>query len=42
MLIGRAGRDAERVAEQIVAAPQRPPRLLVWNGAVDAIEADVR
>jgi hypothetical protein len=38
MLIGGAGRDAERVAEQIAAAP-RSSRLLVWNGAVDAVDA---
>jgi putative flavoprotein involved in K+ transport len=37
MFIGGAGRDAERVAEQIVARP--PARgVLVWNGAVDAVE----
>jgi putative flavoprotein involved in K+ transport len=41
MLIGGAGRDAERVAEQIaVAAKSR--RFLVWNGAIDAVEADAR
>jgi putative flavoprotein involved in K+ transport len=38
MLIGGAGRDAERVAEQIAAAPRS--RVLVWNGAIDAVEAD--
>jgi putative flavoprotein involved in K+ transport len=32
MLIGGAGRDAERVADQIVAAG-KPRRFLVWNGA---------
>lgn len=37
MLIGGAGRDAERVAEQIAARPRRR-RFLVWNGAVDAVE----
>jgi putative flavoprotein involved in K+ transport len=37
MLIGGAGRDAERVAEQIAARP-RPRQLLVWNGTVDAVE----
>jgi putative flavoprotein involved in K+ transport len=37
MLIGGAGRDAGRVAEQIAAQP-RPRRLLVWNGAVNAVE----
>jgi putative flavoprotein involved in K+ transport len=41
MLIGGAGRDAERVAEQIAAAP-KPRGFLVWNGAVDAVEADAR
>jgi len=41
MLIGGAGRDAERVAEQIAARP-RPRRFLVWNGAVDAIEPPAR
>ncbi len=35
MLIGGAGRDAERVAEQIAAAPRS--RVLVWNGAIDAV-----
>jgi putative flavoprotein involved in K+ transport len=40
MLIGGAGRDAERVAEQIVAAPRS--RILVWNGAIDAVEAEAR
>ena len=38
MLIGGAGRDAERVADQIAASP-RPRRFLVWNGAVDAVTA---
>jgi putative flavoprotein involved in K+ transport len=37
MLIGGAGRDAERVAEQI-ARQRKSRRLLVWNGAVDAVE----
>jgi putative flavoprotein involved in K+ transport len=37
MLIGGAGRDAERVAEQIVATSEQR-RVLVWNGAVDAVE----
>jgi putative flavoprotein involved in K+ transport len=37
MFIGGAGRDAGRVAEQIAARP-RARRLLVWNGAVDAVE----
>jgi putative flavoprotein involved in K+ transport len=38
MLIGGAERDTGRVADQIVsAADQR--RILVWNGAVDAVEA---
>jgi len=37
MLIGGAGRDTERVAEQIAARPRRR-RFLVWNGAVDAVE----
>jgi putative flavoprotein involved in K+ transport len=41
MLIGGAGRDAERVAEQI-AAQREPRRLLVWNGALDAVEAETR
>jgi putative flavoprotein involved in K+ transport len=41
MLIGGAGRDTERVAEQIAAAPRRR-RLLVWNGAVDAVETVTR
>jgi putative flavoprotein involved in K+ transport len=41
MLIGGAGRDAEGVAEQIAASP-RPSRVLVWNGAVDAVEASAR
>jgi putative flavoprotein involved in K+ transport len=41
MLIGGAGRDAERVAEQIVEA-EKPKQYLVWNGAVDAVEADAR
>jgi putative flavoprotein involved in K+ transport len=41
MLIGGAGRDAERVAEQIAAAP-KSSRFLVWNGAIDAVEADAR
>ena len=36
MLIGGAGRDTERVAEQIVAAG-KPRQVLVWNGAVDAV-----
>ena len=39
MLIGGAGRDAERVAERI-AAEREPRRLLVWNGAIDAVEAE--
>jgi putative flavoprotein involved in K+ transport len=39
MLIGGADRDAGRVAEQIVAAG-KPSQLLVWNGAVGAVEAD--
>jgi putative flavoprotein involved in K+ transport len=38
MLIGGADRDTGRVADQIVAAGE--PRPLVWNGAVDAVEAD--
>jgi putative flavoprotein involved in K+ transport len=37
MLIGGAGRDAERVAEQI-ATRLRRGRFLVWNGTVDAVE----
>jgi putative flavoprotein involved in K+ transport len=37
MFIGGAGRDAGRVAEQI-AGRARQRRLLVWNGAVDAVE----
>jgi putative flavoprotein involved in K+ transport len=41
MLVGGAGRDSERVAEQIVAAAE-PRRVLVWNGTVDAVEADAR
>jgi putative flavoprotein involved in K+ transport len=41
MLIGGAGRDTERVADQIAAAP-RGRRLLVWNGAVDAVETVTR
>jgi putative flavoprotein involved in K+ transport len=41
MLIGGAGRDTARVTEQIVAARTRG-RVLVWNGAVDAVEADAR
>jgi putative flavoprotein involved in K+ transport len=41
MLIGGADRDAERVAEQI-AAEREPSRLLVWNGAIDAVEAETR
>jgi putative flavoprotein involved in K+ transport len=40
MLIGGAGRDAKRVAEQIVAAPKS--QVLVWNGAIDAVEAEAR
>jgi putative flavoprotein involved in K+ transport len=41
MFIGGAGRDAERVAQQIAA---RPPAkgVLVWNGAVDAVETAPR
>jgi putative flavoprotein involved in K+ transport len=38
MLIGGADRDTERVAEQIVSAGKRR-RILVWNGAIDAVEA---
>jgi putative flavoprotein involved in K+ transport len=38
MLVGGAGRDAERVAEQI-SAPPRPRGILVWNGEVDAVES---
>jgi putative flavoprotein involved in K+ transport len=41
MLIGGADRDADRVAEQI-ATEQEPRRLLVWNGAIDAVEAETR
>jgi putative flavoprotein involved in K+ transport len=41
MLIGGAGRDAERVAEQI-AKQRTSRRLLVWNGAVDAVEVSAR
>jgi putative flavoprotein involved in K+ transport len=37
MFVGGAGRDAERVAEQIAARPQ-PRRVLVWNGSVDALD----
>jgi putative flavoprotein involved in K+ transport len=37
MLIGGADRDAQRVADQIVAG-SRSRRFLVWNGAVDAVE----
>ena len=37
MFVGGAGRDADRVAEQIAAEP-RQRRFLVWNGAVDAVE----
>ncbi|MFL5943020.1 MAG: flavin-containing monooxygenase [Gaiellaceae bacterium] len=41
MFIGGAGRDAEHVAKQI--APQPPARgVLVWNGAVDAVETAPR
>jgi putative flavoprotein involved in K+ transport len=41
MFIGGAGRDAQRVAEQIAAQP--PARgVLVWNGAVDAVETGSR
>jgi putative flavoprotein involved in K+ transport len=38
MLIGGAGRDTERVAEQIVS-PSKERRILVWNGEIDAVEA---
>jgi putative flavoprotein involved in K+ transport len=41
MLIGGAGRDAERVAEQIAARP-RSGGLVVWNGAVDAVQTPAR
>jgi len=41
MLIGGAGRDADGVAEQI-AAERKSRRLLVWNGAVDAVEVSAR
>jgi putative flavoprotein involved in K+ transport len=41
MLIGGAGRDTERVAEQIAARP-RARSFLVWNGAVDAVETPAR
>jgi putative flavoprotein involved in K+ transport len=41
MLIGGTGRDAERVAERIVA-DARPRRFLVWNGAIDSVEASMR
>ena len=41
MLIGGAGRDTERVAEQIAARP-RARSFLVWNGAVDAVETSAR
>jgi putative flavoprotein involved in K+ transport len=37
MFVGGAGRDADRVAEQIAAEP-RQRRYVVWNGAVDAVE----
>jgi putative flavoprotein involved in K+ transport len=37
MFVGGAGRDAERVAEQIAARPL-PRRVLVWNGSVDALD----
>jgi putative flavoprotein involved in K+ transport len=37
MFVGGAGRDADRVAEQIAAEP-RQHRYVVWNGAVDAVE----
>ena len=40
MLIGGAGRDAERVAEQIAA--REKPRVLVWNGSVGALETQTR
>jgi putative flavoprotein involved in K+ transport len=38
MLIGGAERDTARVAEQIVSAGKQR-QVLVWNGAVDAVEA---
>lgn len=38
MLIGGVDRDTGRVAEQIAARPGRR-RFLVWNGAVDTVEA---
>jgi putative flavoprotein involved in K+ transport len=38
MLIGGAERDTDRVAEQIVSAGKQR-QVLVWNGAVDAVEA---
>lgn len=38
MLIGGVERDTERVAEQIVSAGKQR-QVLVWNGAVDAVEA---
>ncbi|HJQ75296.1 MAG TPA: FAD-dependent oxidoreductase [Gaiellaceae bacterium] len=41
MLIGGADRDTDRVADQIAAAAA-PGRPLVWNGAVDALEAEAR
>jgi putative flavoprotein involved in K+ transport len=41
MLIGGAGRDAERVAEQI-AKQQTSRRLLIWNGAIDAVGVSAR
>ena len=41
MLIGGAGRDTERVANQI-AAQSRQRRFLVWNGAIETVEADAR
>ena len=41
MLIGGADRDTERVAEQIVARPQRS-RPMVWNGALGAVDTTRR
>jgi putative flavoprotein involved in K+ transport len=41
MLIGGVDRDTERVAEQIVAQG-KSRGFLVWNGAIDTVEADAR
>lgn len=39
MLVGGAGRDAERVVKHLLPNPTSEQLLLVWNGRIDELAA---